>query len=100
MKDSASDRIFNIANTTIVTIFFLAVAYPLIFVVSASFSSAVAVIQGKVWLWPVGFNLEGYKAVFRHEMILSGYANSLFYMTAGTAVNVVLTLMAAYALSR
>lgn len=100
MRDSSADRIFTIVNTSIVTLFFLAVAYPLIYVLSASFSSSVAVIQGKVWLWPVGFNLEGYKAVFRHELILSGYANSLFYMTAGTAVNVTLTLMAAYALSR
>ena len=100
MRDTPTDRTFNIINTTVVTVFFFAVAYPLVYVISASFSSSVAVIQGKVWLWPVGFNLEGYKAVFRHEMILSGYANSLFYMTAGTAVNVVLTLMAAYALSR
>lgn len=100
MRDSSADRAFTIVNTSIVTLFFLAVAYPLIYVLSASFSSSIAVIQGRVWLWPVGFNLEGYKAVFRHELILSGYANSLFYMTAGTAVNVTLTLMAAYALSR
>ena len=100
MRDSSADSVFTIVNTSIVTVFFLAVAYPLVYVVAASFSDAVAVIQGRVWLWPVGFNLEGYRAVFRHKLILSGYANSLFYMTAGTAVNVTLTLMAAYALSR
>ena len=100
MRDSSADSVFTIVNTSIVTVFFLAVAYPLVYVVAASFSDAVAVIQGRVWLWPVGFNLEGYRAVFRHELILSGYANSLFYMSVGTLVNVTLTLMAAYALSR
>jgi putative aldouronate transport system permease protein len=53
-----------------------------------------------VWLWPVGFSLEGYKAVFRHDLIMTGFMNSLIYMVIGTAVNVFLTILAAYPLSR
>ena len=75
-------------------------AYPLIVVVSTSFSSPAAVMSGKVLLFPVDFSLEGYKAVFRTNDILIGYRNSLFYMVAGTMINVFMTLLAAYPLSR
>lgn len=100
MKANRSDSLFYNVNTTLVTLFFVAVLYPLLYVLSASFSDAAAIAQGRVWLWPVGINVEGYRAVFRHELVLSGYANSLFYMSAGTAVNVFLTILAAYPLSR
>jgi len=75
-------------------------AYPLLIVVSTSFSSAAAVTSGRVWLLPVEFSLEGYKAVFRTNDVLIGYRNSLFYMVAGTIVNIFMTLLAAYPLSR
>ena len=94
------DKVFSIVNTTIVTIFFIIVLYPLIYVISASFSDALAVIQNKVFLWPVGFNLRGYEAVFEDERIMTGYFNSGFYMVFGTMLNVVMTILAAYPLSR
>jgi len=99
-KATGQDRWFNVVNTTIVTIFFAVVLAPLLYVLAASFSDALAVIQGRVWFWPVDFNIEGYKAVFRHPRIISGFANSFFYMSAGTVVNVILTILAAYPLSR
>lgn len=74
--------------------------YPLIFVVSASISDPTAVNSGKVVLWPVGFNIKGYKAILKSKWITTGYRNSLFYTVAGTAINVSATLMAGYALSR
>jgi len=76
------------------------ILYPLIYILSASFSSGNAVISNKVWLWPVEFNLRGYEAVFKHKLLLSGYMNSLFYMVAGTTLNVFMTIIAAYPLSR
>ena len=99
-KFTRRDRIFNFVNISIVTLFFLAVLFPLIYVVSASFSDPNKVIQGQVWLWPVGFNLEGYKAVFDNPRVMSGYLNSFIIMVGGTAVNVVMTILAGYPLSR
>jgi putative aldouronate transport system permease protein len=99
-KDTYGDKIFHIVNTTIITLLFCLVIFPLIYVLSASFSDPNAVIQGKVWLWPVGFTFEGYEAVFQNPRIASGYANSLFIMAFGTAINVSLTILAAYPLSR
>ncbi|MGN6031610.1 MAG: carbohydrate ABC transporter permease [Thermomicrobiales bacterium] len=100
IKDRGGDRIFNIVNYTILMLFLVAVAYPLIYVVSASLSDPRAVISGKMWLWPVDITLEGYKAVFRNPKIVTGFRNSLFYTVSGTFISVVLTLLAAYPLSR
>ncbi|TBL78357.1 carbohydrate ABC transporter permease [Paenibacillus thalictri] len=74
--------------------------YPLVYIVSASFSSSDAVISGKVWLWPVDPGLKGYKAVFEYNAIWIGFGNSLIYTVVGTVINVVLTIIAAYPLSR
>ncbi|MBO9608294.1 MAG: carbohydrate ABC transporter permease [Paenibacillaceae bacterium] len=100
VRDSASDRLFNGINTVGLALLFVAIVYPLLYIVSSSFSSSDAVISGKVWLWPVDPTLDGYKAIFRNSLIVSGFANSLFYMVVGTAVNVVMTVLAAYPLSR
>jgi multiple sugar transport system permease protein/putative aldouronate transport system permease protein len=99
-KYSRQDRVFNIVNTSIVSLFLFVVLAPLLYVLAASFSDALAVIQGKVWIWPVGFNVQGYLAVFRHPRIMGGFANSFFYVIVGTTVNVTLTILAAYPLSR
>lgn len=100
VREAAGDRIFNIANYTILSLFFLIVLYPLVYIVSASFSSTEAVISGKVWLWPVDPGLKGYEAVFSNNAIWSGFANSIFYTVVGTVINVILTIIAAYPLSR
>ena len=100
IRESRVDRIFNLVNYTILTVFLLVVLYPLIYVVSASFSDGAAVISGRVVLWPVDFSLLAYEKIFEYESIWTGYANSLFYAVVGTSVNIVLTLFAAYALSR
>jgi putative aldouronate transport system permease protein len=96
----SSDRAFYVANYAVLGLFGLSVFYPLAYVVSASFSSASAVISGRVWLWPVDITFVGYRAVLAHRLIRSAYRNSLFYMAAGTAINVVMTMLAAYPLSR
>lgn len=77
----------------------LIVLYPLLWTVSASFSNPVSIRQGKLWLLPVGFQLQGYKLVCSDNELLTGYANSLFYMVAGTAINIFMTIIAAYPLS-
>jgi len=95
-----NDKLFYIVITLILTIFFLAVLYPCIFVLSASFSSGSAVQSGKVVLFPVDFSMEGYKIVFNTSKVWIGFRNSLFYTFVGTTINVVMTLSAAYCLSR
>ncbi|MDF2961495.1 MAG: binding-protein-dependent transport system inner rane component, partial [Paenibacillus sp.] len=71
-----------------------------VFVVSSSFSSKEAVSAGEVLLWPVDFSLEGYEAVFRDRSVLHSFWMSVFYTVVGTAINVLVTVLAAYPLSR
>ena len=100
IRDTAGDRALYIAVGAIFLLFVLLVLYPIVFVISASFSSGSALNAGRVVLWPVEPGLQGYKAVFSHRMVLLGYRNTIFYTVAGTAINVVITLLAAYPLSR
>jgi putative aldouronate transport system permease protein len=100
VKESPGDRLFTVVNYLILTIILLLVLYPLIYILSASFSNARAVTSGRVWLWPVEPSLAGYEAIFKNKFLVSGFANSLFYTAAGTLLNVVLTVLAAYPLSR
>jgi len=97
---SLNDKIFYIVIITILTLFFLIVLYPCIFVISASFSSGTAVQSGRVVLFPVDFSLEGYKTVFNTKNVWIGFGNSLFYTVVGTIINIVMTMTAAYCLSR
>jgi putative aldouronate transport system permease protein len=100
MRHSRSDLIFTIVDYVLLGIGVVLVAYPLVYVVSASFSSSHAVISGRVFLWPVDPTVDGYKAVFRNKQVWTGYLNSAFYTAAGTAVNLFMTVLAAYPLSR
>ncbi len=97
---SKDDLIFNIINYTLLGLALIIFLYPLIFIVSSSFSSVDAVVTGRVRLLPVEFSLDGYKAVFQSSKIWTGYLNSFLYMTVGTAINIFVTLLAAYPLSR
>ena len=100
IKESADNRIFNISVTVLLVVFGLLALYPIAFVIIASVSDPVSVNAGEVWLYPIGFQLDGYRQVFTNRWIFIGYRNSLLYTTCGTALNVLVTVMAAYALSR
>lgn len=97
---SFSDRIFSLINTTFLIFMLLIVLCPLWYIICCSFSSGYAVSTGKVTFYPIEFNLEGYKAVFEYEPVLTGYFNSLIYTIFGTLLNVFMTILAAYPLSR
>lgn len=100
IKDTLGDRILMCAVYAFLTLAGLLVLLPLIYVVSASFSDPQAVISSEVWLWPVRPTLRGYEAVFKNKKILSGFGNSFYYMVVGTLVNIVMTVLCAYPLSR
>ncbi len=78
----------------------LIILYPLVYVISASLSAPHAVISGQVWLFPVDFSLEGYIRVFQNKTFLSGLRNSFFLLFCGTLINITMTVLAAYPLSR
>src|SRR5690625_1387241 len=100
IRESLGDKVFMVIVYTILMIALLIVLLPLIHIVSASFSSPSAVTGGRVWLWPVEFSLEGYKATFKNSRILTGYTNSFIYTLVGTLISVTLTVLIAYPLSR
>lgn len=100
IKQSKGDRIFEIINNVFLAFILLLVAYPLIYIFSASFSDPLAVSSGKVWLWPVDFTLRGYEVVLKHPDIMRGFVNAVYITVLGTIVQVIITIMAAYPLSR
>lgn len=100
MRLSRGDRVLSAANYVVLSLILISVLYPMIYIVSSSLSSSLAVISGRVWLWPVEFGLKGYTAVFKHHQVMTGYLNSFIYTILGTAINLVMTILAAYPLSR
>ncbi len=100
ISETRQDKVFNAINTVILWLVLILVAYPLIYVLSASFSNPQAVSSGKVWLWPVDFTLRGYEVVFQHPDIVRGFFNAIYITVLGTVVQVIITIMAAYPLSR
>lgn len=100
VQNSTEDRIFYAAVNILIAVVLVIVLWPLIFIVSSSFSSKEAVLAGRVLLWPVDFSLEGYQAVFKTGEVIIGYRNTILYTVFGTVLNVFLTLAAAYPLSR
>lgn len=100
IQQTWGDRIFDMVVILIMAFACLVVVYPLIYIVSCSFSSPLAVTGGRVWLWPVEPTLSNYELVFEYQKVWDGYINSLIYMVVGTAIGLVATLCAAYPLSR
>jgi putative aldouronate transport system permease protein len=100
IRESIGDRVFLTIIYVILSIIFLMVAYPLVYIVSSSFSSSEAVLAGKVWLWPVKPTLYGYEAVFIYPEVWRGYLNSAIYTLLSTILSVTLTILMAYPLSR
>ncbi len=100
LRETKADRLFTILNYVFLSIVALLVLYPLLFVVSASFSNPQYVISGEMWLWPKEFTVDAYEKVFKNKEIINGFINTVKYTVAGTALNVVMTILAAYPLSR
>lgn len=100
IRDSFGDRIFNIMCFSIVLLLVILVAYPLWFVLMASFSDPTYVNTGTLLLIPRGFQLEGYKMVFENARLWITYGNTILYTVLGTVLGTCITLLAGYAFSR
>ena len=99
-KKLSQDKVVYAVNYVLLGLLTIAVLDPLIYIVSCSFSSGDALIAGRVKLLPVEFTLLSYKTVFEYESIWTGYLNSIIYTVVGTVISIVLTIFAAYPLSR
>lgn len=97
---SVSNRFFYICNTVFWVVVMLMILYPLYLVCIASVSDPDAIIRGEVIWHPVDFSLMGYNAVLKYKELWSSYVNSIFYTGVGICISIVITLAAAYALSR
>ena len=98
--ESPLGKFFTILLYVVMTIIVLIVLLPVLHIIAASFSDPQAMISGKVSFWPKDFTLRGYEAVFTYKKFWTGFRNSLFYMVFGTFINIVMTLLCAYPLSR
>ena len=100
MRMSKGDRAFVWINSVLLTVLFVVLIYPILFVISASISDPSMVNAGKVLLFPKGFTLDGYSRILKNSEIWLGYGNTLFYTVIGTLLNLLFTIPCAYALSR
>ncbi|KAA8747450.1 MULTISPECIES: carbohydrate ABC transporter permease [Paenibacillus] len=100
VKESRSDKLFLLCNYIYLTVALVIVLYPLLYIISASISDPKYVASGEMWLLPKGITFEGYARVFENTNIWIGYKNTIIYTVVGTIVNLLVTLPAAYALSR
>ncbi|WP_413408787.1 carbohydrate ABC transporter permease [Paenibacillus amylolyticus] len=94
------EKVFDAIVYTIAAVIIVLVLYPLLFLVSASLSDPAKVLSGEVWLLPKGFTLDAYTNILHNEKIWLGYRNTIFYTVIGTVINVIMTILAAYPLSR
>ncbi|SKA82974.1 carbohydrate ABC transporter membrane protein 2, CUT1 family [Caloramator quimbayensis] len=100
-KKSVSERTFDVVNIIFLSILVIICAYPLYYVLMCSLSDPYQLMKHKgILLKPLGFTLNGYKLVFQNPSIRTGFFNTLFYVIAGTFVNMLLTAMSAYVISR
>lgn len=100
IKISGGDKVYLGIIYLFLGIFTACTVYPLLYVVSCSFSSPEALVQGRVFFLPVEFGFQGYEAVFEHSQVWSGYLNTVIYTVTGTLLGTVVTMTGAYVLSR
>ncbi|MDQ0901916.1 MULTISPECIES: carbohydrate ABC transporter permease [unclassified Paenibacillus] len=101
MRISTSERVFGGFNALLMVILCFITMYPFLYVLFASLSDPASVAKHRgLLLIPLGFTLDAYKAVLDNPMISTGYRNTIFYVVAGTALNLFMTALGAYALSR
>lgn len=100
LSNRIPDSVFNATSIAVLSAAVIAVLYPLYFILIASMSDPNAVYDGRVWLWPSGFTLDGYNRILGDATIWRGFANSVLYTAVGTAISVALIVAGGYALSR
>ena len=95
-----SDTVFNIVHKLFMGLILILFAWPIWFLIISSVSDPYAITNGEVWLIPKGFQLEGFRKIFENKELFVAYRNSIVYTVGGTVINIVLTVCAAFTLSR
>ncbi len=101
IRKSKGEKVYGVFNGMVLLLVALVTLYPFLYVVFASVSEPLKLLtrQGLLW-YPAGITWNAYKKVFANSSIYSGYLNTIFYVVAGTTVNIIATSVAAYVLSR
>ncbi len=100
IQKAVSRRVFEIFNVIFMICLSVVMLYPFIFVLSASLSGNAYVAAGQVTLLPKGFNTRAYEAVLGYKVVWRAYGNTILYTVVGTSVNLIITMLGAYPLSR
>ena len=100
LKESFSDKLYDIITRFLVIFAVVICVYPFVYVISISLSSGIAVNQGRVWLYPVDIDLATFGMVMRYGELWTSYLNTFYYTIVGTICNIIMTCLAAYPLSR
>lgn len=101
MSRSWGERIFDVSNSLLLILLSLVTLYPFLYVLVASLSDPTWIVQVRGLLWyPQGLNFEAYRMVFNNPAIMTGYLNTILYVIFGTSLNILMTSLGAYALSR
>lgn len=100
IRISLGDRVFLAIVYLFLGLFVLTVVYPLIYVISCSFSNPEALVSGQVFFFPVDPGLQGYQAVLNNTKVWRAYGNTILYTVVGTVIGTSVTMMGAYVLSR
>ena len=100
IHDTFGDRMLDVITTILLILVILIIGYPILYCISCSFSSSRALEAGQVILWPVEPGLEGYKFILQYKQVWVGFRNSLFYTTCDVLLQMTMTILVAFPLSR
>ncbi len=101
MKKTVSEIIFDIINTLFMIVMIVVTLYPILYVLFASLSDSNRLLaHSGLLIKPIGFQLAAYKEVLKNPMVISGFGNTLYYVVFGSFLSMVVTTLAAFALSR
>jgi len=100
IKRSTGEKVFDVINVLLLCFIGFITLFPLWYVLVNSLSDPAAVVGGKVFFWPVGFELASYKKILDQPEIWTSYGNTIFITLIGTAVSLVLSILGAYPLSK
>ena len=100
MRRKISDHVFDTVVSIILIFAGLITLYPMLYTISMSISEPIYAMRNEVYLFPKGFSVESYKMVFENQEVLTAYLNTLWYTGVGTTINILMTVISAYPLSR
>lgn len=94
------DAVIDAVTTILLVVVLLMTLYPLLYVISNSFSNPQQVLMGNIRLWPIDPTLKSYQKVLGENKLMNGFGNTVLYTLVGTSINLLMTTLAAYPLSR